>query len=247
MVYTAFLPRTRSRRETPLWCGKSAFSGRFEEGFSVRMFSAFPLDYLVAATVTLVVVMDPFGLVPIFLAVTQNIPKAARQQVALRAAVLAAVILAGAALIGDWLLRALSISLPAFRIAGGLLLFSIASEMVFGVRIRRQSEDAEKAIDEQVRNISAFPLAIPLMAGPGAITATVLLSGRAAGEAMLLALLLGVIVLVCLLCFVLFVAAERIRTVMGGTANVVLERLLGVLLAALAVQFVVDGAKAIWG
>lgn len=211
------------------------------------MFSAFPLDYLVAATVTLVVVMDPFGLVPIFLAVTQNIPKAARQQVALRAAVLAAVILAGAALIGDWLLRALSISLPAFRIAGGLLLFSIASEMVFGVRIRRQSEDAEKAIDEQVRNISAFPLAIPLMAGPGAITATVLLSGRAAGEAMLLALLLGVIVLVCLLCFVLFVAAERIRTVMGGTANVVLERLLGVLLAALAVQFVVDGAKAIWG
>lgn len=211
------------------------------------MFSAFPLDYLVAATVTLVVVMDPFGLVPIFLAVTQSIPKAARQQVALRAAVLAAIILAGAALIGDWLLRALSISLPAFRIAGGLLLFSIASEMVFGVRIRRQSEDAEKAIDEEVRNISAFPLAIPLMAGPGAITATVLLSGRAAGEPMLLALLLGVIVLVCLLCFVLFIAAERIRTVMGGTANVVLERLLGVLLAALAVQFVVDGAKAIWG
>ncbi|MGN6461197.1 MAG: MarC family protein [Pseudolabrys sp.] len=211
------------------------------------MFSAFPLDYLVAATVTLVVVMDPFGLVPIFLAVTQSIPKAARQQVALRAAVLAAIILAGAALIGDWLLRALSISLPAFRIAGGLLLFSIASEMVFGVRIRRQSEDAEKAIDEEVRNISAFPLAIPLMAGPGAITATVLLSGRAASEPMLLALLLGVIVLVCLLCFVLFIAAERIRTVMGGTANVVLERLLGVLLAALAVQFVVDGAKAIWG
>lgn len=211
------------------------------------MLSSFPLDYLVAATVTLVVVMDPLGLVPIFLAITQGIPKAARRQVALRAAVIAAIILAGAALIGDWLLRALSISLPAFRIAGGLLLFSIASEMVFGVRIRRQSEDAEKAIDEHVRNISAFPLAIPLMAGPGAITATVLLSGRAAGEPMLLALLLGVIVLACLLCLALFLAAERIGTAIGGTVNVVLERLLGVLLAALAVQFVVDGAKAIWG
>ena len=84
--------------------------------------------------------------------------------------------------VGDWLLRTLSITLPAFRIAGGLLLFSIASEMVFGVRIVRQSQQAEEAIEEHVRNIAAFPLAIPLMAGPGAITATVLLAGRAGGD-----------------------------------------------------------------
>src|SRR4029078_8164692 len=93
------------------------------------------------------------------------------------AAVIAAAILAGSALIGDWLLCTLSVGLPAIRIAGGLLLFSIASEMVFGVRIERQWRQAEDAIEEHVRNVAAFPLAIPLMAGPGAITATVLLCG----------------------------------------------------------------------
>jgi len=208
--------------------------------------AAVPLDDLVAALVTLTVVVDPLGLVPTFIAITHGMPLRARRQVALRAALIAAVILAGAALIGDWLLRALSISLPAFRIAGGLLLFSIASEMVFGVRIRRQSEDAEKALDEHVRDISAFPLAIPLMAGPGAITATVLLAGRAeTGTG--LALLIGVIVVVCALCAVAFWAAGRIARLIGETANAVLSRLLGVLLAALAVQFVVDGARAVWG
>lgn len=205
-----------------------------------------PLDDLVAALVTLTVVVDPLGLVPTFIAITHGMPTRARRQVALRAALIAVVILAGAALIGDWLLRSLSISLPAFRIAGGLLLFSIASEMVFGVRTRRQSEDAEKALDEHVRDISAFPLAIPLMAGPGAITATVLLAGRA-GHGVGLALLIGVIVVVCALCLLAFLAAGRIARLIGETANAVLSRLLGVLLAALAVQFVVDGARAVWG
>jgi len=215
------------------------------------LFPAFPTDYLVAALVTLTVVVDPLGLVPIFLAITQRMPRAAKRQVALRAALIAAVILTGAALIGDWLLRTLSISLPAFRIAGGLLLFSIASEMVFGVRIKRQSEDAEQALDRQfdqhVRNIAAFPLAIPLMAGPGAITAVVLLSGRAGGDLTLLAILIGVIVFVCGLCLIAFSAAAGIARMIGATTNVVLERLLGVILAALAVQFVVDGVKAVWG
>jgi multiple antibiotic resistance protein len=210
------------------------------------LFPAFPVDYLVAALVTLTVVVDPLGLVPIFLAITQGMPRSAKRQVALRAALIAAMILAGAALAGDWLLRMLSISLPAFRIAGGLLLFSIASEMVFGVRIKRQSEDAEQALDQHVRDISAFPLAIPLMAGPGAITAVVLLSGRAAGDMTLLAILLGVIVFVCGLCIAAFFAANGIGRVIGATTNTVLERLLGVVLAALAVQFVVDGVKEIW-
>ena len=125
-----------------------------------------PLEYLVSAVVTLIVVVDPVGLVPTFLAVTTGIPPAARREVALRAAVFAGAILAGTALAGDQLLRQLGITLPAFRIAGGLLLFSIASEMVFGVRIERQSKDAEQAVEEHVRNIAAFPLAIPLMAGP---------------------------------------------------------------------------------
>ncbi len=203
-----------------------------------------PLEFIISAFVTLVVVVDPVGLVPPFLAITDGLPKRARRSVALRATLIATAILAGSALIGDWLLRTLSIGLPAFRIAGGLLLFSIASEMVFGVRIERQAQQAEQALEEHVRNIAAFPLAIPLMAGPGAITATILLAGRSGGDSTQLMLLLAVIVVVLALCFVVFSLAGRIGKMLGTTANVVASRLLGVLLAALAVQFVIDGVRA---
>ena len=202
------------------------------------------LDFLIAALVTLVVVLDPIGLVPTFVAITNDLPAAARRSVALRACLIAGAILAGSALAGDWLLRTLSITLPAFRIAGGLLLFSIASEMVFGVRIARQSKAAEQVLEDHVRNIAAFPLAIPLMAGPGAITATVLLSGRSGGDPAKLAILLGVIVLALALCLAVFTLASRIAKLFGSTANVVMSRLLGVVLAALAVQYVIDGVRA---
>jgi MarC family membrane protein len=202
-----------------------------------------PVEFIISALVTLLVVVDPLGLVPGFIAITHGLPERARRNVALRACMIAAAILAGSALLGDWLLRTLAISLPAFRIAGGLLLFSIASEMVFGLRIERQSRQAEEAIEEHVRNIAAFPLAIPLMAGPGAITASVLLSGRADGSPLELAILLGVIALVLALCFIVFVLAARIAGLLGGTGNVVLSRLLGVILAALAVQYVIDGVR----
>jgi multiple antibiotic resistance protein len=115
---------------------------------------------------------------------------------------------------------------------------------VFGVRINRQSREAEDAIDEHMRNIAAFPLAIPLMAGPGAITATVLLAGRAGGAPLHLAILLGVVAVVLTLCLLVFFLAARIMRLLGTTANVVMSRLLGVLLAALAVQYVIDGARA---
>ena len=205
---------------------------------------AMPLDYLVSALVTLVVVVDPIGLTPTFLAVTQGLPAAARRQIALRACLIAGLILAGTALIGDWLLDKLAITLPAFRIAGGLLLFAVASEMAFGVRIERQSKEAEEAVEEHVHNVAAFPLAIPLMAGPGAITATLLLSGQAHGQPLLLAGLLGVAVIVVAVCYGVFLAAARIERLLGVTGSVVLSRLLGVLLAALAVQFVIDGVRA---
>jgi multiple antibiotic resistance protein len=204
-----------------------------------------PMEFVISALVTLLVVVDPVGLVPTFIGITHGLPSNARRSVALRASVIAAIVLIGAALIGEWLLRTLSISLPAFRIAGGLLLFSIASEMVFGLRTQRQSQTAEQAIDERVRNIAAFPLAIPLMAGPGAITAAVLLAGRSQGDLTKLTLLIGVIVAVVLVCVVAFLLAERIARLFGTTGNIVLSRLLGVLLAALAVQFVVDGVRAL--
>lgn len=203
-----------------------------------------PVEFIIAAFVTLLVVVDPIGLVPTFIGITEGLPARARRSVALRASIIAAVILAGSALVGDWLLRTLSIGLPAFRIAGGLLLFSIASEMVFGLRIVRQTQQAEEALEEHVRNIAAFPLAIPLMAGPGAITASVLLAGRANADPLRVGLLLAVIVVVTALCFAAFMTASTIAKWLGVTGNIVLSRLLGVLLAALAVQFVVDGVRA---
>lgn len=206
-----------------------------------------PWEFVVSALVTLMVVVDPVGLVPTFVAMTDGLPPSARRQVAIRACLIATAILAGSALIGDWLLKTLGVGIPAFRIAGGLLLFSIASEMVFGVRIARQAKQAEQALEEHVRNIAAFPLAIPLMAGPGAITASVLLAGRAGGNPVLLGSLFGVIVLVFAACLAVFLAGGRIAKIIGITGNIVMSRLLGVLLAALAVQFVIDGVKAVWG
>ena len=148
-------------------------------------------------------------------------------------------------MVGQWLLTTLGISLPAFRIAGGLLLFSIASEMVFGVRTERQTRTAEQALEEHVRNIAVFPLAFPLLAGPGAITATVLLAGQAAGRPLMLAALIAVIIGVCGSCLGIFLLATRVGNFLGHTGNAVLQRLLGVLLAAMAVQFVIDGVRAV--
>jgi multiple antibiotic resistance protein len=202
-----------------------------------------PLDFAISALVTLFVVVDPVGLAPTFLAVTEGLPNRVRRDIALRASIIAGLILVGMALFGDWLFRTLGISLPAFRIAGGLLLFAIAFEMVFGIRSRRESEAAEEAVEEHVRNLAAFPLAIPLLAGPGAITATVLLAGRAAGNLLLTGLVLAVVVLVAASAFVAFVFASQISRLLGLTGNIVLSRLLGVLLAALAVQYVVDGIR----
>ncbi len=204
-----------------------------------------PLDFAISALLTLFVVVDPVGLTPTFLAITHGLPRAARRSVALRASLIAGAILIGTALIGDWLFRTLGISLAAFRIAGGLLLFTIAFEMLFGVRMRREGEAAEQAVEEHVRNVAAFPLAIPLLAGPGAITATVLLAGRADGNLILISVLLAVVVLVTVACFVAFIFAGQISRLLGMTGNIVLSRLLGVLLAALAVQFVVDGIRAL--
>lgn len=200
-------------------------------------------EYAISALVTLAVVVDPIGLAPAFVSITQGMPAATRRGVAWRAALIAAVILFGTALVGNWILARLGISLPAFRIAGGILLFAVAFEMALGVRQKRETNQAEKAVEEHARNVAAFPLAMPLMAGPGAITATLLLAGRAGGDMRLFAILAGTIVVVCLACTAVFLAAGRIARAFGDTGNVVLSRLLGVVLAALAVQFIIDGVK----
>jgi multiple antibiotic resistance protein len=203
------------------------------------------LQFAISALLTLFVVVDPVALAPTFLVVTERMPRKSRRDVAVRASIIAGAILIGAALIGDWLLNTLAISLSAFRIAGGLLLFSIATEMVFGVRSRHEGEAAEEALEERVRNVAAFPLAIPLLAGPGAITAAVLLAGRAHGDFVELTILIAAIAAVAAASLVSFLCAEWIGALIGVTGNIVLSRLLGVLLAALAVQYVVDGIRAV--
>lgn len=202
------------------------------------------LDFALSAFVTLIVVVDPVGIVPAFLSAMHGLPASARRGVGMRAALIAALILAGTALVGNWLLARLGIGLPAFRISGGILLFVVAFEMVLGTRPAREVREAEQAIEEKVRNIAAFPLATPLIAGPGAITATLLLAGQAAGHAAALAGLIAIIAVVAAACAAAFLLADRVAHALGVTGNVVLSRLLGVILAALAVQFVIDGSRA---
>ena len=204
------------------------------------------VEFATAALVTMLVTLDPPGLAPIFLSLTRGMSEGERKQVAIRASIIAFCIMAFFAVAGDIVLKALGVSLPAFRIAGGLLLFWIAFEMVFERRNERKAQTAETAItQDHIRNVAAFPLAIPLMAGPGALTATMLLAGRAEGNPALLAGLAIITALVILSCLVVFLLAVPMARLLGVTGNVVLTRLLGVILAALAVQFVIDGVQAV--
>ena len=180
----------------------------------------------------------------IFLGLTSDLTKPQRAEVALRGVIIAFFILLGAGLGGARLLTLLGISLSAFRIAGGLLLLSSAAEMVFDRRAQRQQELASKAITiDHVKNIAAFPLAIPLLAGPGAITAMILLAARADGNVAKLSALYMLAALVMLACYLSFLSAERIARILGITGRAVISRLLGIILAALAVQFIIDGVK----
>jgi len=204
-------------------------------------------DLLLNAFITILVTIDPPGLAPLYLAVTRGMNREQRKQVSIRASIIAFGILALFAVAGSGILSLLGITLPAFRVAGGLLLFFIAFEMVFEKRNDRKEKTAETAITkDQVRNVAAFPLAIPLIAGPGAISAVVLLSGRlptAVGQASLLTIILACIALT----YLVFVLAERIDGLLGETGRSILTRLLGVILAALAVQFVADGIRQLMG
>jgi len=203
-------------------------------------------DAVLSALVTLTVTVDPPGLAPIFLSLTPGMSATERRKVAVRAVLIAFAIMTATALVGGPLVQMLGITLPAFRIAGGLLLFTIAYQMIFGAGPESKAETAEKAVTEDhIRNIAAFPLGIPLMAGPGAITAILLLAGRTQGDPMKMGLLIGVIATVTLACLVSFLLATRIARLLGVTGNIVLTRLLGVILAAMAVQFVIDGVKAV--
>lgn len=202
-------------------------------------------EALVSAVVTFLVTIDPIGLAPLFLAVTAGMNRAQRRQVALRATVIAFLVFIAFAVAGTLILSLFGITLPAFRVAGGLLLFWIAFEMVFERRQERHEKTAVRAItQDDIHSVSVFPLAIPLLAGPGAISATILLSGEfddPVGRAGLIGIIFAIIVLT----YVVFQVAERVDNLIGSTGRTVLTRLFGVLLSALAVQFVADGIRAL--
>ncbi|GAB4069937.1 MarC family protein [Ancylobacter sonchi] len=205
-------------------------------------------DYVISAAVTMLVVIDPIGLAPLFLAVTTGLSTEERRHVAWRASAIALAILALFGLVGAPLLAALGITLPAFRIAGGLLLFTISFEMVFGRRSERKTDATDAAMREHLlHNLAVFPLAIPLMAGPGAITAMMLLAGEARGDGARLGALFAITLMVIASCLIVYLAADRVNRWLGITGNAILTRLLGVVLAALAVQFVIDGVKTAFG
>ena len=207
-------------------------------------------DYLLNALVTLFVTIDPIGLAPIFVGLTRGMTGEQRRQTAIRATLTATAILYVFVLVGEGLLTFLGISLAAFRIAGGLLLFWIAFEMVFERRDKRKQVSADRALGEDVisgddvRHLAVFPLAIPLISGPGAISATILTASSAPGWLATLGLL-AIIALLIASCLLVFLLAGPIDRALGVTGRIVLTRLLGVLLAALSVQFVADGIVAV--
>jgi multiple antibiotic resistance protein len=202
-------------------------------------------DSIFNAFVTILVTIDPPGLAPLFLAVTRGMSRDERNQVSIRASIIGFAVMALFAVAGASILSVFGITLPAFRVAGGFLLFFIAFEMVFEKRQDRKEKISDVAVTKDlIQNIAAFPLAIPLIAGPGAISATVLLSGSFQGFAAQ-ATLVGIILVCLILTYFVFLLAERVDGILGQTGRSILTRLLGVILAALAVQFVADGIKAL--
>ncbi len=199
------------------------------------------IDYafLVTAFTTLFVVIDPPGQAPIFMALTQGMDPAARRGVAIRACLTAAVILAIFTAFGESVLGFVGISMPAFRVAGGVLLFLTAIEMLFERRTKRRESNAE---EEENTDPSVFPLAIPFIAGPGSIATIILLAGQAPGLQGT-AVVIGVMVSVVAVVLVLYLSSGVLARLLGKTGLNVMTRLLGMLLAALSVQFTLSGLR----
>ena len=194
-------------------------------------------EFLLTSFVALFIIIDPIGLTPVFIAITQGMDDTLRRKVALRSVLVSAFVISLFIVGGETVLGFIGISMPAFRIAGGILLFLTALDMLFQRRSKRRENQTEQ---ELVDDPSVFPLAIPLIIGPGAIATVILIAGAKPG-------LVGIAstgfitALVLLTVFVFFSAASRIEKLLGKTGIDVLTRLLGMLLAALSVQFVIEG------
>ncbi|HYD24372.1 MAG TPA: MarC family protein [Croceibacterium sp.] len=205
------------------------------------------LELFLSAFVTLFVVIDPPGCAPIYAGLTTGASPAQKRAMALRACLVAGAILLIFALFGEQLLAALHIELEAFRAAGGIMLFLIALDMVFEKRTQRREARAEKIRETpEIEDVSVFPMAMPMMAGPGAIASVMLLAGAADGidEALVV---LSALLAVLGLTLLALLAAGPLMKLVGARVEAVITRLLGVLLAALAAQYVIDGVRGSFG
>lgn len=196
---------------------------------------------LITAFTTLFIIIDPPGLVPLFIALTQGMTSAQRRAIGIRACLVAAALMLVFLILGEAVLGFIGISMPAFRIAGGVLLFLTALDMLFERRQTRRKGSAEDGADHD-HDPSVFPLALPLIVGPGAITTIILLAGQAQGPTEFAAIA-GVMAANLLLVLLAFLAAPSIERVLGKVGINVVTRVLGMLLAALAVQFILDGLR----
>ena len=208
---------------------------------------ALDLSLLTASLVTFFVVIDPIGVAPIFASLTEGADAAHKRRMAIKSVLIATAVLFGFAFGGEWLLGALHVSLDAFRAAGGVLLFMLALDMIFETRSKRREEraDALNEADDTVpgthEDISVFPMAIPMLAGPGAIASIMLFMSEADGDPIGQVLVFAGMAANLLVCLVLFLAVGWIMRVIGDTLAAMITRILGVILAALAAQFIFDG------
>jgi multiple antibiotic resistance protein len=201
------------------------------------------IDLFISAFVTLFVVIDPPGCAPIYASLTTGANAAQRRSMAIRATLIAGGILIFFAMFGEALLSFLHIDLDSFRIAGGIMLFMIAIDMVFEKRTERREQRAEKVAASDVEDVSVFPMAMPMLAGPGSIASVMLLVAQNTGLDRAF-VIFAALLLVLLITLAALLAAGPLMRVIGNKGEAVITRLLGVLLAALAAQFVIDGLKA---
>ena len=205
------------------------------------------VELFLSAFITLFVIIDPPGCAPIYAGLTTGASSAQRRSMAIRACAIAFAILLFFLLLGEPLLAALHIELDSFRIAGGLMLFLIALDMVFEKRTQRREKRAEQVMaTPEVEDVSVFPMAMPMMAGPGAIASVMLLESGASGiEGSLV--VIAALASVMLLTLLALLAAAPLMRIFGAGVEAVITRLLGVLLGALAAQYVIDGLRGSFG
>lgn len=230
------------------------------------------LELALTSFATLFVIIDPPGNLPIFISLTANTPAAHQRAMAIKAPIIALCVLLLFALAGESLLNFIGVEMSAFRIAGGLMLLLVAFEMVFDLRGKRRSNSAHQIHQRKQQaagtagsaaaqpaaqatadqggdgnpppvDISVFPMAIPILAGPGAITTVLLLMSQQTEGGVGDAVVLGVVVVLMAMCMALFLLSSKLDKLLGDTVTSVLTRLFGVILAALSIQFIIDGAK----